>query len=136
MFSSITKPAYPKSALGIESSTITAVSLRSNGRRRFAINQAASVELAPGLIIPSFSDLNIVDEPAFLTTIREVVEMAGLIKQSRWSITLPSNTARTAILTLDAEPASKQEAEEVFDWKAEKNFGVPAAELRISKYRI
>ena len=49
---------------------------------------------------------------------------------------LPSATARTAILTLDNEPASKQELEEILDWKAERSFGAPAGELRISQQKI
>jgi len=135
MFSSITKPKYPNAALGIESNVISAVAL-SGGRRQFTIKQAASVELPAGLITPSFLDTNIVDHHEFAGCLREVVEIAGLLKQKRWSIALPSNTARTAILALDSEPASKQEAEEVLDWKAEQNFGAPAIELRIAKQKI
>jgi hypothetical protein len=49
---------------------------------------------------------------------------------------LPSNTARTAILTLETEPASSGELTELLDWKAENNFGVPSGELRISQRKI
>jgi hypothetical protein len=101
-----------------------------------ALRQGATVELPPGLLRPSFSSLNIADEVEFTAFLREVVESAGLLKQKRWSIALPSNAARTAILALDTEPASRQEAEEVLDWKAEQTFGVPASELRIAKQKI
>jgi hypothetical protein len=66
----------------------------------------------------------------------EAVETAGLRKQKRWSVSLPSNTARTAILTLDAEPASSSELSEILDWKAEQVFGAPAGEMRISRQKI
>lgn len=135
MFSSITQPNYPNAALGIESSVISAVALQAKSGQ-LTVKQAGSVELPPGLVTPSFLDENISDHTEFASCLREVVEIAGLLKQRRWSIALPSNTARTAILALDSEPASKQEAEEVLDWKAEQNFGAPAAELRIARQKI
>ena len=136
MFSSITQPNYPNAALGIEQGSISAVALQGNGRRQFAIKQAASVELPTGLLAPSFLDQNITNPREFGSCLHEVVEIAGLLNQKRWSVALPSNTARTAILALENEPASKQEAEEVLDWKAEQSFGAPAAELRLAKQKI
>jgi hypothetical protein len=136
MIGSLTKPNYPSAALGIESNALSAVALQSNGKGRVAIRQGATVELPPGLLRPSFSSLNIADEVEFTGFLREVVESAGLLKQKRWSVALPSNAARTAILALDTEPASSKEAEEVLDWKAEQTFGVPAAELRLAKQKI
>jgi len=136
MFFSITQPHYPNAALGIEANGIAAVALQSSGRREYAIKQAASVELPAGLITPSFLDQNISNSYEFADALREVVEIAGLLSQKRWSVALPSNTARTAILALESEPASKQEAEEVLDWKAEQSFGAPALELRIAKQKI
>lgn len=136
MFSSITTPNYPNSALGIEDGRITAVSLQGQGRGSFAIRQAATVDLPPGLLKPSFLEKNITDSFEFSSYLREAAESAGLLSQKRWSVALPSNTARTAILVLDSEPASKQETEEILDWKAEQNFGAPAVALRIAKEKI
>ncbi|MFT3744711.1 MAG: hypothetical protein QM785_10535 [Pyrinomonadaceae bacterium] len=135
MFSSITQPNYPNAALGIESNFLSAVAL-SGGRRGYSVKQAGVIELPAGLVTPSFLDINITDHLEFSACLREVAESAGLLKQKRWSIALPSSTARTAILTLDSEPANAKEAEEVIDWKAEQNFGAPAAELRIARQKI
>lgn len=129
------QPNYPNAALGIEADVISAVAL-SGKKGQFAIKQAGSVELAPGLVTPSFLDTNISDKTEFAACLREAAESAGLLRQRKWSVALPSNTARSAILTLESEPASKQEAEEVLDWKAEQNFGAPAAELRIAREKI
>ncbi|MBV9240591.1 MAG: hypothetical protein JO314_01165 [Acidobacteria bacterium] len=132
---SVTDPSYPNAALGIESDEISAVAL--NGRRgNYSIKQAGSVQLAPGVLVPSFTDANISDHTAFSNTLTEVVEIAGLLSQKRWSIALPSNTARTAILALESEPASAKELDEVLDWKAEQTFGTPAAELRLATTKI
>ncbi|CAN5404330.1 hypothetical protein BH10ACI3_BH10ACI3_07260 [soil metagenome] len=136
MFASITQPNYPNAALGIEQGGISAVALQGNGKRHYTIRQAASVELRPGLLEPSFLDQNITNDAEFAASLREAVEVAGLLNQKRWSIALPSNTARTAILSLDSEPSSRAEAEEVLDWKAEQSFGAPAAQLRLAKQKI
>src|SRR5262249_21477488 len=123
-------------ALGIEEDRISAVSLQGQGRGSFAIRQAATVDLRPGVLTPGFLEKNINDGFEFSSCLREAVESAGLLKQMRWSVALPSSTARTAILVLDTEPASKQETEEILDWKAEQTFGAPAAALRIAKEKI
>ena len=135
MFSSITKPNYPNAALGIKTESLSAVALQGS-RCQYTIKQAASVELPAGLLAPSFTEKNIVDDREFSSCLHEVAEVAGMLNQKRWSIALPSSTARTAILALESEPASKQEAEEVLDWKAEQSFGVPAAHLRIARQKI
>jgi len=135
MFSSLTEPNYPSAAFGIETDAISVVAL-SGGRKGRTINQAATLELPAGLITPSFTDRNISNDHEFAGTLREAVEIAGLLKQKRWSVTLPSNTARTAILALESQPSSAKEAEEVIDWKAEQSFGVPAVELRLARYKI
>ncbi len=135
LFSTFTQPNYPSAAIGIGSSALTALVL-SGGRKGYSVRQAGSLELPAGLVTPSFLEPNISDHIEFASCLREVAEISGLLKQKRWSIALPSSSARTAILTIDNEPASKQEAEEVLDWKAEQIFGAPAAELRIAKRKI
>ena len=130
------EPNYPNAALGIERDGITAIALQKQGRGMFGIKQAATVNLPSGLVTPSFLDQNISSRPEFGACLEEAVTNAGLLGQKRWSVALPSNTARTAILTLEAQPAAKAEAEEILDWKAEQSFGAPAAELRMSKQAI
>jgi hypothetical protein len=136
MFSALTTPNYPNAALGIEAGRITAVSLQGQGRGSFAIRAAATVDLPQGLLKPNFLDKNITNSFEFSSCLREAAESAGLLRQKRWSVALPSSTARTAILVLDSEPASRQETEEILDWKAEQNFGAPAVALRLAKEKI
>ncbi len=136
MFSKLTTPNYPNAALGIEEGRITAVSLQGQGRGSFSVRAASTVDLPAGLLKPNFLDQNITSGFEFSSSLREAAESAGLLKQKRWSIALPSSTARTAILVLDSEPASKQETEEILDWKAEQNFGAPATALRLAMEKI
>lgn len=135
MFEFLTSPNYPAAAVGIEHDEVAAVSLdRKNGI--YSIRQAAAVPLAAGVLEPSFLEHNLLDADEFARALGEAVTMAGLLGQKRWSAALPGSSARTTILTLDAEPASKKEAEEILDWKAEQAFGAPAAEMRIARRRI
>lgn len=131
----MTQPNYPNAALGIEGDAITALRL-SGGRRSYSIKQAASVELPSGVLNPNFADENIFNSVEFSSCLTEVVEVAGLLSQKRWSIALPSNTARSAIIALETEPSSRSESEEILDWKAEQVFGAPARELRLATQRL
>ncbi len=56
-----------------------------------------------------------------------------MIRQKRWSVTLPGATTRTLILTLETRPGSQRELEEVLAWKMDRGFGVPLDELSISR---
>jgi len=136
MFENLTEPNYPKAALGLEKESVTALALQKEGKGIFGIKQAATSLLPEHLLTPSFTEQNISSREEMLVLLDEVVTTAGLRKQKRWSVSLPSNTARTAILTLENEPVSKDELTEVLDWKAENTFGAPSGELRISRRKI
>ena len=136
MLENLTQPNYPRAALGLEQTSVTALALQKEGRGRFGIRQAATVELPANLLVPNFIERNISSADEMLVLLEEAVTNAGLLKQKRWSVSLPSNTARTAILTLETEPASKNELEEILDWKSEQTFGVSSGEMRISRRKI
>ena len=136
MFSFLTEPNYPKAAIGIEQNYISAVALDREGRGRYSIRQAATIEVPNRLIDPSFLERNISSTDEFRVILEEAVRNAGLLSQKRWSVSLPSGSARTAIVTLESEPASRSEAQEVLDWKSEQSFGAPAGELRITRQKI
>lgn len=136
MLETLTQPNYPKAALGLEQESVTALALQKEGRGRFGIRQAATLDLPVNLLVPSFTEHNISSPNEMLVLLEEVTATAGLRKQKRWSVSLPSNTARTAILTLENEPAAKNELTEILDWKSEQTFGVPSGDLRISRRKI
>lgn len=136
MLESLTQPNYPKAALGLEQESITALALQKEGKGRFGVRQAATVALPAHLLKPSFTERNIANQSEMSVMLEEAVANAGLHRQKRWSVSLPSNTARTAILTLDSEPTSKDELTEILDWKSEQTFGVPSGDLRITRRPI
>lgn len=136
MFEFLTQPNYPKAAIGLEREAVTAIALQKEGRGKYAVSQAATVELPSKLLNPSFIERNIASPEELRVLLEDVVVSAGLMSQRNWSVSLPSNTARTAILTIDNGTAAKGETEEILDWKAEQSFGAPAGELRITRHKI
>src|SRR5688572_29540205 len=136
MLSVLTQPNYPKAAIGLEREAVTALALQREGRGRYGIAQAATIELPVNLLTPSFVEKNIASPHELRVLLEDAVTSAGLMKQKNWSVSLPSNTARTAILTLDNGTTAKGETDEILDWKAEQSFGAPAGELRITRHKI
>jgi hypothetical protein len=88
------------------------------------------------LVRPSFDEQNISDGRELGAALRDLATSAGLLQQKRWSVTLPEVASRSTILTLEAQPGSKSELEEVLAWKMERSFGVPLAELAISREQL
>jgi hypothetical protein len=136
MLSFLTDPQYPKAAIGIEQNYVSAVSLDRQGRGRYSIRQASTIEMPNNLITPSFLERNIASADEFRVVLDEAVTAAGLMNQKRWSVSLPSGSARTAIITLENESASRSEVQDILDWKSEQSFGAPAGELRITRQKI
>jgi hypothetical protein len=136
LLENLLEPNYPRAALGIERENLTALALQREKGRRFGIKQAATVELPEHLLTPNFIEQNINSTAEMVALLEEVVTNAGLRNQKRWSVSLPSNAARTAILTLESVPASKDELAQILDWKAENTFGIPAGEMRITRRKI
>jgi hypothetical protein len=136
MLSALTEPNYPKAAIGLEREAVTALALRKEGRGQYGVGQAATVELPSNLLTPNFIERNIASPEELRVLLEDAVVSAGLMNQKNWSVSLPSNTARTAILTIENGTAAKGETEDILDWKAEQSFGAPAGELRITRHKI
>lgn len=136
MFSFLTQPNYPKAAIGLEREAVTAIALYNAGRGQYGVSQAATIELPANLLTPSFVERNIASPEQLRVLLEDAVVTAGLMNQRSWSVSLPSNTTRTAILTLENGSAAKTETDEILDWKAEQSFGAPAGELRITRHKI
>ena len=123
-FSRLVAPWYPAAALGLEHGTATIVQLE-RGRDDIArIRRTATLTLSESLVRPSFNDPNISDLSELATALHELAASAGLLKQRRWSVSLPEAAVRTLIVTLETSPSTKAELEEILSWKIERGFGV------------
>lgn len=132
MFNKVTQPHFPRAAAGLRREGVSVVSLARSGRGAFTLRRAATVALTAGILQPSFDESNVLQPAELLAALGEAASEAGLQNQKRWSVSLPADSARMSILTLEAEPKTPKERTEILNWKAERAFGVGAADLRLA----
>jgi len=133
VFSKLVRPWYPSTALGLEKGTASIVEIDRGPGKGYSLCRAATIGLGESLIQPGFDEPNVPDRSELAAALSELATSAGLIRQKRWSVTLPGATTRTLILTLEARPGSSRELEEVLAWKMDRGFGVPLDELSVSR---
>jgi hypothetical protein len=134
MFDKLLQPRIPSCAVGIERAVASVVQL-DRSRGGFVVRRAATLNLPPDLVRASFDESNVA--PASLAAaLSDLATSAGLLKQKKWSASLPEATTRTAILTIESAGGSHREIEEVIEWKIERTFGAPAAELQVAREQL
>jgi hypothetical protein len=131
----LVKPRLPAAAIGIESNVASLVQL-DRGRGGFIIRRAASVNLSPELVKASFDQPNISDPVVLATALSDLATSAGLLRQRKFSASLPEATTRSTIVTIEGATGSRRESEEMFEWKLERSFGAPVSELRVSREQM
>ena len=131
----LVKPRLPSAAIGIESNVASLVQL-DRSRGGFVIRRAASVNLSPDLIKPSFDQPNISDPTVLAIALTDLSTSAGLLRQRKFSACLPEATTRSTVITLEGATGSRREAEEMYEWKIERSFGAPISELRVSREQM
>jgi hypothetical protein len=129
------KPRFPSAAVGIESDGVSVVQL-DRARGGFVVKRAASVHLPPEVIRASFESSNISAPVELATALTDLVTSAGLLRQRKWSTSLPEASTRSAIITIEGATTSRREVEEVFEWKIERTFGAPPSQLRLSREQL
>ena len=129
-------PRYPSAAVGLEKGSASLVQLERFRGNVFRVRRAAHVSLAESLIQPSFTELNISDPGELANALNGLASSAGLLKQKRWSVSLPEETVRTTIVTLETAPGSANELEDILSWKVERSFGLPLDQMQISRERL
>jgi Tfp pilus assembly PilM family ATPase len=129
------KPRFPSSAVGIKTGTASVVQLE-RSRGAFVIKRAATLNLPANVIRSSFDDSNILDPNGLAAALMDLATSAGLLRQKKWSVTLPEAAARTTIVTMETAGGSRREIEEVLEWKIERAFGAPLDELRVGREEL
>jgi Tfp pilus assembly PilM family ATPase len=129
------KPRLPACAVGIDAGVAAVVQL-DKGREGFIVKRAASINLPPDLVRASFDESNIEDPEELTVAFAELLTSAGLLRQRKWSVTLPEASTRAAVMTLERAAGSRRELEEVLEWKIERSFGAPLTELRVAREQL
>ncbi|MCA1601085.1 MAG: hypothetical protein LC776_05400, partial [Acidobacteria bacterium] len=133
VLSKLVRPWYPSTALGLEKGIASIVEVDRGRGKGYSLRRAATISLGESLIQPGFDQPNVPDPSELAAALSQLATSAGLLRQKRWSITLPGATTRTLIMTLETRPGSPRELEEVLAWKMDRGFGVSLDELSVSR---
>ena len=135
LFSRIIDPWYPSAAIGLEKGLASVVQVERVKGAACRLKRAATANIAESLITPSFDQSNIADRGQLAAILNDLAASAGLMRQKRWSLSLPEATARTIVFTMETQ-TSGGELQDVLRWKIERGFGAPLEELSISRERL
>ena len=135
LVSRLINPRYPATAIGLEKGVASVVHLE-RVKDSSRLRRAATFNIAESLIRPSFDESNIEDRAQLATILNDLAGSAGLLRQKRWSLSLPEATTRTMVMTVEGQSQSSAEVQEVLGWKIERGFGTPLEELSISRERL
>ena len=136
LLSRLIDPWYPATALGLEKGIASVVQLERIRGSACKLRRAATFNLDEALIRPGFDEPNIANHAQLAAVLRDLATSAGLLRQKRWSLSLPEATTKTLVLTLETQAQSASELQEVLRWKIERGFGAAYEELSISKERL
>jgi hypothetical protein len=135
LFSRVIDPWYPPAAIGLEKGLASVVQLERVKGGVCRLKRAATANIADSLIRPSFDQRNIEDGAQLAAILNDLASSAGLLRQKRWSLSLPEATAHTIVFTMEGH-ASGAELQDVLRWKIERGFGAPLEELSVSRERL
>lgn len=136
LISRLIEPWYPATAIGLEKGVASVVQLERTAGSACKLRRAATFNIDDSLIRPSFDESNLGNGPQLAGVLNELATSAGLLRQKRWSMSLPEATARTLVLTMESQVQSNGELHEVLQWKIERGFGASLEELSISRERL
>jgi len=136
LLSRIIDPWYPATALGLEKGVASVVQLERMRGSTCKLRRAATFNIDESLIRPSFDEQNIANAAQLAAVLKDLSTSAGLLRQKRWSLSLPEATTRTLVLTMESQSQSASELQDVLRWKIERGFGATLEELSISKDRL
>jgi hypothetical protein len=136
LLSRLIDPWYPATALGLEKGVASVVQLERTRGSACKLRRAATFNIDESLVRPHFDEQNIANGAQLAAVIKDLATSAGLLRQKRWSLSLPEATTRTLVLTMESQSQSAAEAQEVLRWKIERGFGATLEELSISKDRL
>ncbi|HZS43788.1 MAG TPA: hypothetical protein VFC63_01690 [Blastocatellia bacterium] len=135
MLKRFTTPKAPAASISFPDRAVTMLEIAKR-RGSFVLKHYASTQVDSNLLAPSFDRANIVDEQAFARHLADTAQLAGLMRNRKWSASLPEQTVRTAIISLDGEIDDREQMQEVINWRIERVMGCGAEELRLSQQRL
>jgi hypothetical protein len=139
LWNALTSPVMPRTALSVAETHLAIVELNRRGGG-FEPRRLAVQRLPEGLVRASLTEPNVADEAAFADQLQQAAAQAQIKGRPKFSVTLPEGSARSFVVTIDQEPTSRAELEQMLDWKISRNIGSNAgsrsSEMRITHQRL
>ena len=136
LISRLVEPWYPATAIGLDKGVASVVQVERLKNNACRLRRAATFSISESLLHPSFDQPNIMDRGQLAAVLNDLAASAGLLRQKRWSLSLPEATTRTVVVTVEGQPQSGSELQEILTWKIERSFGAPLEELSVSRERL
>jgi Tfp pilus assembly PilM family ATPase len=136
LVSRLINPWYPATAIGLEKGVASVVHLERGKDNTCRLRRAATFNIAESLVRPSFDEPNIEDRAQLASVLKDLAASAGLLKQKRWSLSLPEATTRTLVVTVEGQSQSNAEVQEVLTWRIERGFGAALDDVSVVKERL
>ncbi len=134
-FNYLTAPRLPRTSLAISETHLGLITLKRSGGNFEPRNLGVS-RLPAGVVRASFTEPNVSDEPALIDRMAKTASRAGMGNVKALSVSLPSGSARSMVVALDAAPTSRAEMEQMIEWKAERGMGQKFGDLRVNYTRL
>src|SRR5215813_6348572 len=97
----LTAPRLPRTSLAISETHLALITLRRSGGGFEPRNLGVS-RLSAGVVRASFTEPNVADEPGLIDRLSKTASRAGMGNVNALSVSLPSGSARSMVVTLDA----------------------------------
>src|ERR1044072_9901654 len=101
LLSRLIDPWYPATAIGLEKGVASVVQLERVKGSVCKLRRAATFNIAESLVRPRFDEPNIENAPQLASVLNELAVSAGLLRQKRWSLSLPEATSTTLGLSME-----------------------------------
>jgi Tfp pilus assembly PilM family ATPase len=134
-FNYLTAPRLPQTSLSIGETHLALITLKRSGGDFEPRNLGVS-RLPAGVVRPSFTEPNVSDELALIDRLSKTASRAGMGSVKALSVSLPSGSARSMVVSLDATPTSRAELEQMIEWKSERGLGQKFGDLRVNYTRL
>jgi Tfp pilus assembly PilM family ATPase len=134
-FNYLTAPDLPRTSLSISETHLALITLKRSGGQ-FEPRNLGVAPLPDGIVQASFTEPNVSDEPALVNHLSRTASQAGMKRVRALSVSLPSGSARSLVVTLDETPASRAELAQVLEWKVERGMGQRFSEMRVNYTRL
>ena len=124
-------PERPLVAVEVRARSVGVVRLAREGGRK-VLGAAAFLELPEGCVKLSMTQPNILDPETFKTTLRAVLERAGVLEGGRVALVLPDPVARVALVPSAEVKGNRSQKDDLVRFRLRKAVPVEVREARVA----